>query len=405
MLPPSLSVGELGRHLSGVIRADELLQDIWVRGEVTSTVTSAQGHLYFTLKDPDAALDCVAWRSVVQRLTTRPRNGAALLAHGRVDLYAPRSRYQLVVDMLRPFGEGELFLQLEAVKAKLRGEGLFAEERKRPLPLFPRVVVAVTSQDGAAIHDIRRTLDDHPHPPQLVLVDARVQGDGAEASLCEALAQAARVPGVDVILFGRGGGSLLDLWCFNTEAVARAVAGSPVPVISAVGHETDFTLADLAADVRAATPTAGARLVLDRRDNACRRHDAAIDRARRLVRALIDGSRGRWSALAARPVLTRPDALLDARRQRLDDLARALEAGSARLRERRRSHLEQLAARLAAISPLATLGRGYASVRRRPAGPPVRSIAELQVGDELRVRLVDGAFDARTLALLPDGEV
>ncbi|HEU4752173.1 MAG TPA: exodeoxyribonuclease VII large subunit, partial [Armatimonadota bacterium] len=263
---PTLSVRDLTLHLATLVRCDDILHDIWVRGEVSNCSRSAAGHLFFSLKDEEACLAAVVWRTAAARLCFELKPGDQVLAHGHLEVYPPRGQYQLVVDELEPDGSGAQHLSLEQVKARLLAEGLLDEERKRPLPAFPQRVAVITSIHGAAVRDICVTLRNRPSPPEIVLVPATVQGEGAEESLCTALQRAERYSGADVLILARGGGSSEDLWSFNSERLGRLIAACTVPVISAVGHETDFTLADLVADLRAATPTAAAELVLARRD-------------------------------------------------------------------------------------------------------------------------------------------
>lgn len=391
----ALSVTDVNRHLAGLIRMDDILQDLWVRGEVSNYTRAASGHWYFSLKDESGCLGCVMWRSAAARVPFRLEPGQQVLAHGQLDLYSPRGQYQLVVDDLQPDGVGAQYLALEQARRRLLAEGLLDEDRKRPLPDFPSRVAVVTSLSGAALRDICAIFATMQHPPALVLVPALVQGEGSIESLCAALALANRHSQADVILLARGGGSIEDLWSFNSESVARAIAASVLPVVTGVGHETDYTLADMVADLRAPTPTAAAERIVDQREELIRRQEVAWEAIQALFRAQAAQSRLRLEGLLRRAPLAYPEWLVAHRRQQLDELNTRLEHVRDRLLEHWRHRLALAAGRLEGISPLATLARGYASVLRLPEQEPVRSAAHLAPGAEVRVRLGDGHFDAR----------
>jgi exodeoxyribonuclease VII large subunit len=383
--------------------------DVWVRGEVSRAVYASSGHVYATLKDQGAVLDVKIWRSTMRRIRFRLEEGLEILARGRIDVYAPRGQYSLIASTLEPMGEGELRLAFEQLRDRLALEGLFAPERKQELPQMPRRVAVVTSPTGAAVRDLVTVMQRRMPSLEIVLVATRVQGEQATNEIAAALAFADAHAGADVIVVGRGGGSLEDLWCFNEEVVARAIAACRTPVVSAVGHETDTTIADLVADVRAATPSqAGELVVPDRADLAARLDATAVRLARRL-QTRLDAAWQRVEALADRPVLREPQGILRERRERLAGLEARLRSRSplAALR-RRKERLEALAPRLAsplrrridrdreqlnaleargrravvrawrgaderrhsleerlrALSPLAVLGRGYSLTRR-----------------------------------------
>lgn len=390
----AVSVSILTQHLAGIIRYDEVLQDIWVRGEISNCTRAASGHLYFSMKDDQACLGCVMWRSSAGRLRFRPEPGMQVLAHGRISVYAARGQYQLDVDDLQPDGAGALFLAFEQVKARLLSEGLFELDRKRPLPAFPTTVAVVTSLSGAAVRDICAILGSDPNPPRVVLVPAQVQGEGAEESICAALELANRSSGADVIIVGRGGGAIEDLWCFNSEAVARAIAGSALPVISAVGHETDVTLADLVADVRAPTPTAAASLVVDSRRDVLDRWERASAQVAALVQSRLETERLRWEGLRRRMPLARPEWLVATRRQRLDELNARLARAREALFSEHRHRLALAVGKLEGLSPLATLARGYARVSRTENDTPITSAQAVRPGDTLRIHFHDGDVEA-----------
>jgi exodeoxyribonuclease VII large subunit len=400
----ALSVSHVTRYLASIVRDDLLLQDVWVRGEVSNFTRAASGHLYFSLKDGGACLSCVMWRSSAFALPFRPEPGMQLLAHGELDIYAPRGQYQLIVDELQPDGEGAVYLALEQLKARLFAEGLFDPARKRPLPGCPQTVAVVTSLTGAAAQDICTTLQRDACPPSIVLIPALVQGDGAIESLCLGIRLANERSAADVIIVGCGGGSAEDLWAFNSEAVARAIAGSRLPVISAVGHETDFTLADLAADARAATPTAAAEVVVDRRAEWIGRMQRATAQVQGLFLNRMEAARLRWKSAAGRTPLTRPQWLIERRRQHLEDLIGRLLRSRDTCLARGGHRLALAVGKLESVSPLATLTRGYGAVTLVPGGRPVHRAADVQEGDYVRVQLSDGALEAQVNAVEKDQE-
>jgi exodeoxyribonuclease VII large subunit len=391
----ALSVSDLTEHLAMLLRSDVILQDVWLRGEISNFTRAASGHLYFSLKDEGACVGCVMWRSSAGRLPFRPEPGMQVLAHGQIDVYQPRGQYQLIVDEIQPDGAGALHLALEQTKARLLAEGLLDASRKRPVPGFPSRVAVITSMSGAAVRDICAVLRSSVRPPEIVLVAAQVQGEAAERSLCEALELASTQSAADVIIIGRGGGSVEDLWSFNGEALARAIATCPVPVISAVGHETDFTLADLVADHRSPTPTAAAELLLDRREEWIRRYQQGALLARQLLVNRVEMSRLRLEAVQGRAPLAHPLWTIEKRRQELDDLDGRLARAREVCLNRWRYRLALAAGRLDGVSPLATLSRGYAAICRLPEEEPVGSARELREGDLVRLRFQDGSATAR----------
>jgi exodeoxyribonuclease VII large subunit len=399
----ALRVSDLTLHLTALVREDVILQDVWVTGEVSNLTHASSGHIYFSLKDEEATLSCVLWRSSAYALRFRPEPGMQVLAHGQVDVYAARGQYQLVVDRLLSDGAGDQHLGLEQVKQRLIADGTLDSGRKRPFPAFPRRVAVVTSLTGAVVRDICVTLRAAPHPPDVVLVPVVVQGEGAEESLCEGLRLANEASGADLIVVARGGGSAEDLWAFNSEAVARAIAGSRLPVVSAVGHETDVTLADLAADMRAPTPTAAAEAIVGQRGELIRRAERAAAEARSLFSARLEAARLRYDGLQRRIALAQPQGVVERRRQRLDDLDARLERAARACLAGWQHRVAAAAGRLSGVSPLATLARGYAVVTRLPQEMPVTRAEDVTAGDEVRVRLADGAFRGRVEAVEAEG--
>jgi exodeoxyribonuclease VII large subunit len=407
-----LTIAEL---VGGVRELVEELGPVWVVGEISNLRRAGSGHTYFTLKDDDAQLRAVLFRGNAVRLLFDPEEGLEVIAGGELTVYSARGDLQLVVRQLEPRGRGALQLAFEQLRARLEAEGLFAEARKRELPRFPRRVGVVTSPSGAALHDVIHVAARRFPAVPLLLAPSRVQGEGAEQEIAAALERLARIGDVDVILLVRGGGSLEDLLPFNTERVARAIRACPVPVIAGVGHEVDVTIADLAADARAATPSAAAQLALPDRGAVAGELDAL---AHNLVRAALEDVRARRRTLGglARALRAQaPTARLAARRARLAGLARSLlVAGGALARERRavlaplaarlaaaarrpaqarRARLATAAARLDALSPLAVLGRGYA-LARGPRGELLRDAAQVAPGDEVALTLARGELEA-----------
>ena len=387
------TVSQLTSHIRRLIEGDPELNDLWVEGEVSNFSRATSGHCYFTLKDAGSQIGCVMWRNVAQRQDYVPAHGDQVLAHGEVGVYEAGGRYQLYVDQFRPAGVGDLYLQFERLKARLEAEGLFAPERKRPLPPFPRCIGLVTSPTAAALRDIVNVLSRRYPLAELLLAPTLVQGDEAPPQIVAALEALNARQDVDVIVVARGGGSLEDLWAFNDERVARAVAASRIPVICGVGHETDFSLADFAADMRAPTPSAAAELVAP---------DCAELRAQvaGLAGALVAGlqtsiEERRWQLAEQTQALKHlsPAVQLAQARQRVDDLLSNAQAAVRHDLALRRERLDGLIGRLSGVSPLGTLERGYAIVRRRETGAVVRSVEQVAPGDALGIRVTDGEFD------------
>jgi exodeoxyribonuclease VII large subunit len=390
----AISVTEVTRYLRQLLESDEVLQDVWVMGEISNLSRPVSGHVYFSMKDESAALRCVIWKSNALRLRVALQNGMAVEAHGYISLYERDGQYQLYIDTLRLAGEGNLYQEFLRLKARLEGEGLFAPERKRPIPARPRRIGIVTSATGAAFQDMLNTLRRRYPLAEVVLAPAAVQGAEAPLELVTALQALNQLEEVDVILIGRGGGSLEDLWAFNDEQVVRAVASSRIPVISGVGHETDFTLVDFAADVRAPTPTGAAVLATpDVADMVIELQQAGAH----LVSALearLEAQQTALSTLAHRLERASPIWRIQNDRQRLDSLSQRLESGLAQELILRRTRLDGLAQRLHSLSPQAVLQRGYGMIRTAGGGL-VRSTTQVHLGQELTIQVADGEIGAK----------
>lgn len=403
---PALSVSELTRYLRQLLESDEILQDIWVRGEISNLSRPTSGHVYFTLKDAAASLRCVIWRMNAGRLRFDLTNGQAVEAHGYISLYERDGQYQLYVDILRPAGEGWLFQEFMRLKARLEAEGLFDESRKRPLPVHPQRIGLVTSPTGAALQDMLNTLRRRYPLVEVILSPAAVQGEEAPAALVAALKRLYRLPELDAILVARGGGSLEDLWAFNDEEVVRTIAASPVPVITGIGHETDFTLADFAADVRAPTPTAAAELVTPDMYDLRLQLNERTSRLRGWMQNKIHTEHRQLAESARRLALLSPRRRIDNDRQQLDSLIGRAERSLLATIHLQRTQLTGWRHRLEALNPLAVLQRGYAVVYDR-SGQVAHSVRQIQSGDDLTIRLKDGRVDASARQIHlnpPEGE-
>ena len=431
-----LTVSQLNASIRGLLEGH--LADIWVEGEISNCRVWNTGHMYFTLKDGGSQVRGVMFRMALRYLRFKPADGLRVIARGQISCYEPKGEYQIICEHMEPHGLGALQLAFDQLKKKLDAEGLFDPARKRALPALPRKIGIVTSLEGAAIRDIIKVLRRRHPNAHLVIRPARVQGDGAAADIARGLRALGKVNGVDVIIAGRGGGSAEDLWAFNEEVVARAIASSPVPVISAVGHETDVTIADFVADLRAPTPSAAAELVVTAKEDFCSRIDRLNQRLHASARHGIQQRRAAVQTLAGRRALAgwhgqlamrgrhaaelthqlrravlaqlaRRDREHRALRQRLDahDLRRRFAASRGRLaaaderlraaairgRERADTRLRVLAGRLESLSPLAVLARGYAVCWNANRTAIVRSASSVAAGDRVRVTLEQGELD------------
>jgi exodeoxyribonuclease VII large subunit len=388
------TVSRLTQHIRTLLETDVVLQDVWVQGELSNLGRPASGHIYFSLKDAGASLRGVMWKDDARRLILPLQDGMEIEAHGRIGVYEPQGQYQFYADLIRPLGEGLLYQEFLRLKALLEAEGLFDSERKRPVPELPRRIGIVTSATGAALRDVLHTLRRRLPLVEVILAASPVQGEEAPLKLVNALATLHRLQ-PDVILLARGGGSIEDLWAFNDERVVRAVADSSVPVISGVGHETDFTLCDFAADLRAPTPTAAAELatpitIIDL--SAYLR--GMKTRLSASTLSLLAAHQNGLAASTARLRFASPLRRIQTDRQRLDDFARReLSALQHRL-ALDESRLRGFERRLEALNPLAVLGRGYALVTRRADGKLVSRVDQAESGDKIEVRVSDGTFDA-----------
>ncbi len=395
---PVLSVAELTRGLSDLV--EDRYDDVWVEGELSDFTRAASGHCYFSLKDEDAQIRCVMWKHLTQYVYFEPEEGMQVRVNGHASVYERRGDLQIQAQAMRQAGKGAQQKAFEELKQTLQAEGLFAPERKQALPAFPDTIGVVTSGQGAAIHDIQSGLARRFPPAEVVLCPVKVQGLDAPRAIADAVAAFNDLPAddaqrPDLLIVGRGGGSTEDLWAFNEEVVARALDASNLPVVSAVGHESDVTIADLVADERAATPSAAAeRVVPDRRDVADRVR-ALHDRLRSRVMGRLQDARQRVDALVASRAFHAPARRLEQHRQHLDALVDRLGRGGARAVDRARTRLAHLRDRLHALDPEQPLRRGY--VHLTQDGTSVQSAESLQDGDRVRLHFQDGHRDAEVL--------
>jgi exodeoxyribonuclease VII large subunit len=389
-----LAVSELSRYLRDVFDSDHRLQALWVEGEVSNFKRSPAGHCYFTLKDAGSMLRCAWFCNSIPARARIPRDGDHVVAHGRVSVYEQRGEYQLYVNVVQPAGAGALSLQLEELRARLEREGLFDEARKRRIPRFPRRIGVVTSPVGAVFRDILNVVARRYRGVEIVLAPTLVQGEGAAPQVAGAIEALNLFAEPDVVVVARGGGSLEDLWAFNEEIVARAIYASRAPVVSGIGHEADWTIADLVADLRAPTPSAAAELIVpDAREHAVQLTRTA-DRLTSLVLGHVEEARLRVDRLEGRLERLSPQLLIAARRQALDDLAERSRTSLRHRLELRRAELVGRSQQLAALSPLSILARGYSITRLRSTGRLVRRPEDVYPGAAIDVQVAEGRLGA-----------
>ena len=392
-MPWTLTVSELNDYVRRALASDPSLRFLSLRGEISDFKKYASGHWYFTLKDETCMIQCVCFRQYNMRLDFRPENGMKVILTGAVGLYPERGSYQFYAESVTRDGVGELYLKLEALKNKLMKEGLFDVTKKRPLPLLPRAVGVVTSRSGAVIHDIATVTRRRYPAMQIILRPAQVQGDGAAEDIAAGIAEISALPQVDVVIVGRGGGSLEDLWAFNEEIVVRAIAACPVPVVSAVGHEVDVTLSDLAADVRAATPSVAAEVCVPERAALL----ATIQKMRQgmdqAAQNMLLSRRSRLALCEKRLAARHPAALLRDARARADLLGHRLQALTERQVALLKARTQTAADKLNALGPRQALNRGYAILMNGKTA--VTEVA--QAAEEMTVLLKDGTLQVRTL--------
>ena len=386
-----LTVTQLTAHIKSLLEGS--FPDVWVEGEISNLSIPQSGHAYFTLKDQQSQIRAVLFRSSQRFLKFTLQHGMQVICRGRVSVYEPRGEYQIILDYIEPKGVGALQLAFEQLKARLEKEGLFELDHKKPLPVLPRRIGIITSPSGAAIRDMLRVIKRRHPKMQILIYPVPVQGVEAAPAIVEALNYFNREQNVDVLIAGRGGGSLEDLWAFNEESVARAIYASTLPVISAVGHETDYTIADFVSDLRAPTPSAAAEMVVESEENFRVGIGALESRLVRSIRQILEQVRS--SLRENMRILGDPRRALEQFSQRLDDLVHrmAMEIGHRVRRDRAR--FAALTAGLDHLNPLAILARGYSITRKYPSGTVLKDAAEVNVGDSLSTKLHNGVVFSR----------
>ena len=397
--PDAFSVSQLNEYVKMLLEGNPNLNDLWVQGEISGAKLYSSGHLYFSLKDTDSVISAVMFKNSMMRMEFDPENGMKVLAHGRVSAYPPRGQYQFIADRMIPEGAGALAAAFEQLKAKLGVEGLFDPDRKKPLPSHPRRIGVVTSPSGAAVHDIIRVAKKRCPSTEILIFPSLVQGAEAPAYLRGGIQYFNAVKddpeqGVDLIIIGRGGGSAEDLWGFNDERLARAIAASQIPVVSAVGHEVDFTICDFVADLRAATPSAAAELSLPDKEDLSRQVRSLATRLSAAQTTRLSRYRAHLDRLAASRVLTSPEGAYRLRRETVAGFYRRLELSVSRHLEGKRQPMERAVAQLGALNPLSVLGRGYALVQDGE-GHVIPTVDRLTVGESVNLRFSDGSARVR----------
>lgn len=396
------TVGQVNQYLKAKLDGDRLLSAIAVRGEISNYKRYPSGHHYFSLKDGEGALRCVLFRASAQRIRFQPENGMKVVARGRITVFPRDGQYQLYADGLIPDGVGELFVAFEQTKARLYQEGLFDEEHKKPIPAYPETIALITSAAGAAVHDMLRILKARWPVAKVLLLPVRVQGAQAPAELIGALRYANAHRLGDLIIIGRGGGSMEDLWAFNDEGLARAIYQSELPVISAVGHEPDVTIADFVADLRAATPSNAAELAVPDGRELSQQLDQLSARLRGAVSARLEEERSRLRRLAESRAMTDPMTPIRDKRLLLDWQQSRLTGQMQAITQAQRSRLSALAAGLDAMSPLKVLARGY-SLALDEKHTLVTSVEQVSAGQGIELRLSDGSLDCTVMKKRKDG--
>src|SRR5437667_187927 len=389
------SVTQISRYLKELMDTDEILQDVWIRGEISGCRMYPSGHCYFTLKDAEAQLPCVFFKNARLRSSTPElRDGMAIAANGRISLYERDGKMQLYVENVELFGDGDLFLRLEQLKKRLAAEGLFEDSRKRPLPSSPSIVGIVTSPEAAALRDMLRVLRTRFPIAQVILYPSLVQGSEAPTAIAHALDVLNAHGKAEVVILGRGGGSIEDLWAFNEEVVARAIARSRIPVISGVGHETDFTIADLVADYRASTPTAAAAAAVPDMSEWREKLLEFEEELTESIETYLIDQRELLGRIRRDLLRLDPKYQLERLQQRLDDTSALLQARMEHILSLRMERLRGIALRLHSLSPLLTIARGFAVVRRDSDHSLVTKTQQVHPGDELTIQVTDGDIHA-----------
>jgi exodeoxyribonuclease VII large subunit len=391
------TVSELNAYLKNKLEEDSILNNLWVKGEVSNFKAHSSGHLYFVLKDKDSSVRCVMFRSWASQLRFAPEQGIHVIIRGYLSIYERDGNYQVYVEEMQPDGIGALHLAFEQLKNKLEKEGLFDPALKKPLPFLPRKIGVVTSPTGAVWHDIQKVIFTRFPNIQLILAPAAVQGESAPEEISQGIALLNKIPNIDLIIVGRGGGSLEELWAFNTEVVARAIFSSKAPVISAVGHQTDFTIADFVADKRAATPSAAAEMAVPVKEDLIKTLAYWSQRMEKGVYSRLALSKQRLAYLRNSSPLNNPERLLRDKVQNLDSLEQALKTfAKERIKELKIRH-QILSGKLDMLSPLTTLARGYAICQKSGEKEIITSSKQVEVNEMIKVVLAQGSLSCRVI--------
>lgn len=389
----TLSVTQLNEYIKMLLDGNPVLSDVLVRGEISNFTNHRTGHFYFSLKDESGIVRAVMFKAYASRLAFVPEDGMRVTVHGRVSSFVRDGQYQIYVDDIQPDGVGSLYIAFEQLKRKLEAEGLFDKERKRPIPKLPRRIGIVTSPTGAAIRDMINVLGRRFPYAEIILYPALVQGQGAAPSIVEGIRYFNETRSADVLIVGRGGGSMEDLWAFNDEALARCVAASGIPIISAVGHETDFTICDFAASMRAPTPSAAAELAVPDTDDIKRRLENVNTRNRNTIQANLSQARQKLESISKTGVLSSPDRLLDERRMNVLYCTEKLQRQASEVLSGGKIRFAGIAEKLGALNPLGIISRGYSAVTGEK-GDVIRSASQLKKGDAVKIRFYDGYAEA-----------
>jgi exodeoxyribonuclease VII large subunit len=386
------SISEITKLIKNYLEENEYLNNVWLRGEISNFTLHRSGHMYFDLKDENSIVSSVMFRSANQHLKFKPEHGMKVLGFGSINIYPPHGKYQFIFSELLPDGLGALHLAYIQLKEKLSKEGLFALDHKKPLPRFPKVIGVVTSPTGAAVRDIIRVTTRRFPGINILLAPSKVQGDDATNGLINGIKMLHSVGGVDLIIIGRGGGSLEDLWAFNEEPVARAIYDAEIPIISAVGHETDYTISDFVADERAPTPSAAAELAVPDKDELMQLIKSNIKQIYNILKIGIQNNRIHMNRLLESPAFTRPKDRTNLYRQNLDNLLNILNNNMINFYKLKRSNLEAYLGKFSALNPKAILNRGFSMTLRLPEENLVSSINAIERKDMVKVILKDGEF-------------
>lgn len=389
----SVTVSQLTERIQSILEGG--IPPLWVEGEISNFKPAASGHLYLSLKDEKSQIQAVMFRLHASALRFSVENGLKVLCFGQISVYGPRGQYQLKITHMKPLGVGDLQLAFEQLKNKLAAEGLFEQSRKRPLPFLPRRIGIVTSPTGAAIKDLITVMTRRFPNIEVVLAPVRVQGEGAAAEIASAIARLNELGAIDLLIAGRGGGSIEDLWAFNEEVVARAIAASRIPVVSAVGHEVDFTIADFVADVRAPTPSAAAEIVVPERKALDRDIHQTTQRLANSIERKLRIAKDAITRLSSRTLFVRPRQMVEAHSQRVDDLVATLCAGVRRIFTVKKTQFAATLNRIEPLSPLKTMARGYSVVTLKGANKPIVDASSVKPGDRIDIRFAQGHVTCR----------